>query len=77
MGAWCLYGLGTENANMPGYVAIVCATDEHWLNLTQAMDRHDLRATRIDDVTGGTFDIAVGEQWYSRDLLQFVAVRLH
>ena len=45
-----------------GYVAIVCATDEHWLNLTQAMDRPDLRANealrtlperirRIDEVT--------------------------
>ncbi len=27
-----------------GYVAIVCATDEHWLNLTAAMNRPDLRA---------------------------------
>jgi crotonobetainyl-CoA:carnitine CoA-transferase CaiB-like acyl-CoA transferase len=45
-----------------GWVAIVCATDEHWVNLTAAMDRPDLRAdeslrrlhgriARIDEVT--------------------------
>ena len=45
-----------------GWVAIVCATDEHWANLTEAMDRSDLRAdeslhrlhgriARIDEVT--------------------------
>lgn len=45
-----------------GWVAIVCATDEHWLNLTDAMGRADLRAddslrglhariARIDAVT--------------------------
>jgi len=27
-----------------GWVTIVCATDEHWLNLCDAMDRPDLRA---------------------------------
>jgi crotonobetainyl-CoA:carnitine CoA-transferase CaiB-like acyl-CoA transferase len=26
-----------------GWIAIVCATDEHWLNLTEAMGRADLR----------------------------------
>ena len=26
-----------------GWVAVVCATDEHWLNLTEAMGRPDLR----------------------------------
>lgn len=45
-----------------GWVAIVCATDEHWLNLTDAMGRADLRAdeslrrlhgriARIDEIT--------------------------
>lgn len=45
-----------------GYVAIVCATDEHWLNLCDAMNRPDLRANealrtlperirRIEEVT--------------------------
>jgi len=45
-----------------GWVTIVCATDEHWLNLCDAMARPDLRANgplqrlqgrlaRIDDVT--------------------------
>ena len=45
-----------------GWVTIVCATDEHWLNLCEAMDRPDLktneslrrlhgRVTCIDDVT--------------------------
>jgi CoA:oxalate CoA-transferase len=45
-----------------GWVAIVCATDEHWLKLTEAMERPDLaadvelrelkgRIARIDEVT--------------------------
>ena len=45
-----------------GWVTIVCATDEHWARLTEAMDRPDLRADetlrqlrgrieRIDEVT--------------------------
>jgi crotonobetainyl-CoA:carnitine CoA-transferase CaiB-like acyl-CoA transferase len=45
-----------------GWVAIVCATDEHWANLTEAMGRPDLRANealrhlqgrvaQIDEVT--------------------------
>lgn len=45
-----------------GWVAIVCATDEHWLNLIAAMGRPDLgeheelrglkgRVARIDEVT--------------------------
>lgn len=45
-----------------GWVAIVCATDEHWLKLAEAMDRPDLRddeslrhlqgrIARIDDLT--------------------------
>jgi crotonobetainyl-CoA:carnitine CoA-transferase CaiB-like acyl-CoA transferase len=45
-----------------GWVTVVCATDEHWLNLTEAMGRPDLRASeplrhlqgrieQIDEVT--------------------------
>jgi crotonobetainyl-CoA:carnitine CoA-transferase CaiB-like acyl-CoA transferase len=45
-----------------GWVAIVCATDEHWLNLTSAIGREDLkgdeslrrlhgRIARIDEIT--------------------------
>jgi CoA:oxalate CoA-transferase len=45
-----------------GWVAIACGTDEHWINLTKAMDRTDLqtdeslkqlynRISRIDEVT--------------------------
>jgi CoA:oxalate CoA-transferase len=45
-----------------GWIAIVCGTDEHWVNLTKAMGRADLaadtslrhlqgRIARIDDVT--------------------------
>ena len=45
-----------------GWVTIVCATDDHWMNLCEAMDRPDLhddeplrrlpgRVARIDDVT--------------------------
>ena len=47
-----------------GWMAIVCATDEHWANLTEAMGRPDLRdseelrrlpgrVARIDDSDGG------------------------
>lgn len=50
-----------------GYVAIVCATDGHWLNLTDAMQRPDLRADetlrklperirRIEEVTNWIAD---------------------
>jgi CoA:oxalate CoA-transferase len=45
-----------------GWVAIACATDEHWINLTKAMNRSDLHAdeslnrlqgrmARIDEIT--------------------------
>jgi CoA:oxalate CoA-transferase len=50
-----------------GWMAIVCATDEHWANLTEAMGRPDLRdseelrrlpgrVARIDDVTAAVAD---------------------
>lgn len=53
-----------------GWVAIVCATDEHWVNLTQAMGRGDLRddaslrqlkgrIERIDEVTAVVADWAM------------------
>jgi CoA:oxalate CoA-transferase len=54
-----------------GWVAIVCATDEHWANLTEAMDRPDLsaneslrhiqgRIARIDEVTAWVADWTAG-----------------
>jgi CoA:oxalate CoA-transferase len=50
-----------------GWMAIVCATDEHWANLTEAMGRPDLRdseelrrlpgrVARIDEVTAAVAD---------------------
>jgi len=50
-----------------GWVAIVCATDDHWANLTEAMDRPELRANeslrhlhgriaQIDEVTAMVAD---------------------
>jgi crotonobetainyl-CoA:carnitine CoA-transferase CaiB-like acyl-CoA transferase len=49
-----------------GWVAIVCATDEHWAKLTEAMERPDLRADeslrglrgRIDRIEEVTTEIA-------------------
>jgi hypothetical protein len=37
LGSWCVYGLGTENANLPAFVAIAPAAttevgDQHWRN---------------------------------------------
>jgi crotonobetainyl-CoA:carnitine CoA-transferase CaiB-like acyl-CoA transferase len=50
-----------------GWVAIVCATDDHWAHLTEAMDRPDLRENaslrhlqgriaQIDEVTAAVAD---------------------
>ncbi len=58
-----------------GWVAIVCATDEHWLNLTAAMRRPDLRddmslralqgrIERIDELTRS--DRAMGGRPHAR-----------
>lgn len=49
-----------------GWMAIVCATDEHWAKLTEAMERPDLRADeslrglrgRIDRIEAVTAEIA-------------------
>ena len=54
-------------ATADGWVAIVCATDEHWANLAEAMNRPDLganealrhlegRVARIDAVTAAVAD---------------------
>jgi CoA:oxalate CoA-transferase len=51
-----------------GWVTIVCATDEHWINLCEAMNRHDLRDSvelrglhgRVDQIDEVTATIA---QW--------------
>ena len=34
----------TPSSAADGWVTIVCATDEHWVKLTEAMERPDLRA---------------------------------
>lgn len=58
-----------------GWVAVVCATDEHWVNLTAAMRRPDLRddmslrvlegrIERIDELTG---EIAAWAARHTRD----------
>ncbi|WP_051975133.1 CaiB/BaiF CoA transferase family protein [Cupriavidus necator] len=58
-----------------GWVAIVAATDEHWLNLTEAMDRPDLRddphlrklAGRIERIDELTEEIAKWAGEHTRD----------
>ncbi|WP_454754136.1 CaiB/BaiF CoA transferase family protein [Cupriavidus necator] len=58
-----------------GWVAIVAATDEHWLNLTEAMDRPDLRddqhlrklAGRIERIDELTEEIAKWAAEHTRD----------
>lgn len=58
-----------------GWVAIVCATDEHWLNFTQAMGRADLRDDpalralkgRIERIEGVTEEIAKWAAQLTRD----------
>ncbi|WP_454739260.1 CaiB/BaiF CoA transferase family protein [Cupriavidus necator] len=58
-----------------GWVAIVAATDEHWLNLTEAMDRPDLRddphlrklAGRIERIDELTEEIARWAAEHTRD----------
>ncbi|MCY1282246.1 Acetyl-CoA:oxalate CoA-transferase [compost metagenome] len=58
-----------------GWVAIVAATDEHWLNLTEAMDRPDLRddphlrklAGRIERIDELTDEIAKWAGEHTRD----------
>lgn len=58
-----------------GWVAIVAATDEHWLNLTAAMDRPDLRddphlrklAGRIERIDELTEEIAKWAAEHTRD----------
>lgn len=68
-----------------GWVAIVCATDEHWLNLTDAMGRPDLRdnmalrklnerIARIDDVTAMIADWA---SKHTRDDITALCQRHH
>ena len=58
-----------------GWVAIVAATDEHWVNLTEAMDRPDLRddeslrrlAGRIERIDWLTDEIAKWASAHTRD----------
>ncbi len=58
-----------------GWVAVVAATDEHWLNLTDAMGRQDLRndetlkklAGRIERIEELTVEITKWTNQHSRD----------
>jgi crotonobetainyl-CoA:carnitine CoA-transferase CaiB-like acyl-CoA transferase len=58
-----------------GWVAIVCATDEHWLNFADAMGRADLRddeklrklAGRIERIDELTDEIAKWAAQHTRD----------
>lgn len=64
-----------------GWVAVVCATDQHWANLTQALDRPDLaadeslqqlagRIARIDEIS------ALVAEWTSSRPRDEVTARL-
>jgi crotonobetainyl-CoA:carnitine CoA-transferase CaiB-like acyl-CoA transferase len=68
-----------------GWVAIVCATDEHWLNFTQAMGRQDLhddlslrklkgRIDRIDELTD---EIAAWAARHTRDEVTSLCQEFH
>jgi crotonobetainyl-CoA:carnitine CoA-transferase CaiB-like acyl-CoA transferase len=68
-----------------GWVAIVCATDEHWVKLTEAMDRPDLRANqslsgllgrveRIDEVTS---EVAKWTAKHTRDEVSAMCEKHH
>lgn len=68
-----------------GWVAIVCATDEHWLNLTDAMGRPDLKADeslrqlkgRIDRIEEITTIIAQWAKARTRDEVTALCQKHH
>ena len=68
-----------------GWVAIVCATDEHWQNLTRVMSRPDLGASevfrhlsgrmdRIDDVTA---EVAAWAATHTRGEISALCEKFH
>ena len=68
-----------------GWVAIVCATDEHWLNLTEAMGRTDLRDDpalrvlhgRIERIEALTDEISAWAARHTRDQITELCQKYH
>ena len=68
-----------------GWVAIVCATDEHWLNFTEAMGRSDLRDDlslrqlkgRIARIEELSEDIAAWAARHTRDQITEICQQYH
>lgn len=68
-----------------GWVAIVCATDEHWQNFAEAMGRQDLRDDaslrqlkgRIDRIEELTEEIAAWAARHTRDEITQLCQRFH
>lgn len=68
-----------------GWVAIVCATDEHWQNFTEAMGRHDLRDDpslrqlkgRIERIEELTAEISAWAGGLTRDEITQLCQRFH
>ncbi|MCX7159600.1 MAG: CoA transferase [Proteobacteria bacterium] len=68
-----------------GWVAIVCATDEHWLNLTEAMGRNDLRDDpalrvlhgRIERIEALTDEIGAWAARHTRDQITELCQKYH
>ncbi len=68
-----------------GWVAIVCATDDHWLNLTDAMGRQDLRANeslrdlrgRIAQIDHVTAEIAAWASRHTREQVSALCQQHH
>jgi CoA:oxalate CoA-transferase len=68
-----------------GWVAIVCATDEHWVNFTEAMERKDLRDDptlralkgRIERIDELTDEIAAWAAQHTRDQVTELCQRFH
>jgi crotonobetainyl-CoA:carnitine CoA-transferase CaiB-like acyl-CoA transferase len=68
-----------------GWVAIVCATDEHWQNFTEAMGRPDLRDDpvlrqlkgRIERIEALTDEIAAWAAQHTRDEVTELCQKFH
>jgi CoA:oxalate CoA-transferase len=68
-----------------GWVAIVCATDEHWVNFTEAMGRKDLRDDaslrnlkgRIERIDELTDEIAAWAAQHTRDQVTELCQQFH
>lgn len=68
-----------------GWVSVVCATDEHWLNLTEAMGRPDLREDqglrqlhgRIAAIDELTAEVAKWTAAHTREEISALCERFH